>query len=451
MDNQIATINELAKRLWELQPIKPEYQERINGKVRLEFNYNSNHIEGNTLTYGETKLLLIFDKTSGNHDLREYEEMKAHDVAFEIIKEMAADKERPLSESIIRNLHEVLLVRPYWRDAVTSSGQPSKKQIQVGTYKSAPNHVLLPNGEIFKYATPEETPALMQELVDWYRKEEDAGELHPIQLAALLHYRFVRIHPFDDGNGRLSRLLMNYSLLRNNYPPVIIKSEDKRNYLFALNQADTGNLDAFVYYIGQQLIWSLELYINGANGDNLEEEADLNKEIELWKRQIVANQSKSIRKNDITIYKLYDGSEIIELFQLFQDEISVFYNLFQNHKVIYSVNEQNPPTLKDLDLQMRNYVRGYENLTNDEDVSDRINEISIKIGLIDYQYNHERLSFIQTGIRFNFQKYHYIVQAHNNVLYERKYNEFITSEERILIVKTAVRDLFERIKVESTK
>ncbi|MBV8253877.1 MAG: Fic family protein [Chitinophaga sp.] len=275
MKNQISTINELAQKLRDLQPIKPEFQDHINKKMRLEFNYNSNHIEGNTLTYQETKQLLIFDKTSGNHDLREFEEMKAHDVAFEIIKEMAADKERPLSESTIRSLHVVLLVRPYWKDAVTSSGQPSRKQIQVGTYKTEPNNVRLSNGRIFHYAMPEETPALMQEMVDWYRKEENARQLHPLQLAALLHYKFVRVHPFDDGNGRLSRLLMNYALLRNNYPPVIIKSIDKRNYLFALNEADGGNLDYFVHYIGQQLIWSLELYLQGANGEMLSEVADL--------------------------------------------------------------------------------------------------------------------------------------------------------------------------------
>ena len=81
----------------------------MDKKIRLEFNYNSNHIEGNTLTYGETELLLIFDKTTGNHELREYEEMKSHDVAFELIKELAFDKEWPLSEMAIKNLHEYCL------------------------------------------------------------------------------------------------------------------------------------------------------------------------------------------------------------------------------------------------------------------------------------------------------------------------------------------------------
>jgi len=113
------------------------------------------------LTYSETELLLIFDKTTGNHELREYEEMKAHDVAFELIKEWAADPERSLSEAELRNLHKILLVRPFWKDALTLNGQWTKRKIQVGTYKEQPNSVQLQNGEIFHYASPEETPILM--------------------------------------------------------------------------------------------------------------------------------------------------------------------------------------------------------------------------------------------------------------------------------------------------
>ena len=96
----------------------------------------------------------------------------------------------------------------------------------MGDYKKFPNSVRLANGEIFDYATPSETPSLMGELVDWVRSEENKRNLHPIELAAQLHYKFVRIHPFDDGNGRLSRLLMNYILLKNDLPPVIIRSDD---------------------------------------------------------------------------------------------------------------------------------------------------------------------------------------------------------------------------------
>ena len=97
MTDTFKKIDALQKRLESLQPLPTEIKQKLDKKYSLEFNYNSNHIEGNTLSYEETELLLIFDKTTGNHEMREYEEMKAHDVAFDLIKEWAADDERLIS------------------------------------------------------------------------------------------------------------------------------------------------------------------------------------------------------------------------------------------------------------------------------------------------------------------------------------------------------------------
>ena len=268
----INKINALHQDLTVLQPLTMDRQGKLDKKFRLEFNYNSNHIEGNTLTYGETILYLIFDKTTGEHEGREYEEMRASDVALKLIREFAAEKEPPLTEAFIRNLNEIILVRPYWANAVTPDGQQTRRLITPGEYKKHYNSVRLQNGEIFNYATPEETPSLMTDLVQWYREETGKKELHPVSLAALLHYKFVRIHPFDDGNGRISRLLMNYVLYRNAFPPVIIKSVNKKDYLFALNKADAADINAFVMYIAKQMIWSLDLSIMAANGGNIDEQ-----------------------------------------------------------------------------------------------------------------------------------------------------------------------------------
>src|SRR6476620_8792037 len=116
-------IEEKGKLLHSLLPMREDWQAKLDNKFRLEFNYNSNHIEGNTLTYGETELYLIFDKTTGDHEGREYEEMHASDVALKLIQEYAADRERPLTETFIRDLNKKLLVRPYWTNAITPGGQ----------------------------------------------------------------------------------------------------------------------------------------------------------------------------------------------------------------------------------------------------------------------------------------------------------------------------------------
>ncbi|MEL7146880.1 MAG: Fic family protein, partial [Bacteroidota bacterium] len=153
----------------------------------------------------------------------------------------------------------------------------------------------LKSGKIHEYPSPEETPALMSDLIDWYRKHVEL--MHPVQLAAEFHYRFVCIHPFDDGNGRVARLAMNYILLRNGYPPVIIKSDDKERYLTALQKADVGDRVAIVEYVERQAIWSLELNIKAARGADIEDGDDLDKEIEILKRRKLSNEKvvKSVK------------------------------------------------------------------------------------------------------------------------------------------------------------
>ncbi len=202
-------INGLKKQLAQLQPLSIENKQRLDKKFRMEWNFNSNHIEGNTLTYGETELLLIFDLTKGNHELREYEEMKGHDIALKLIYDLAEDKERQLTEKFIREINEILLVRPFYKEAITPDGQQTRREIKIGAYKSFPNSVLLQNGEIFHYPSPAETPAMMNDLMNWYNEASLNKNLQPVEVAAELHYKFVCIHPFDDGNGRIAQLLMN--------------------------------------------------------------------------------------------------------------------------------------------------------------------------------------------------------------------------------------------------
>ncbi len=302
-------INSLKAELEDLGPLKPEDEERLWKKFRLEWNYNSNHIEGNTLTYSDTELLLIFDKVGSDYTGREIEEMKAHDVAIRFVDELSKDKNRDLNENFIRELNKIILVRPFWKDAITADGQSTKKEVNPGEYKKLPNSVRLANGEIFHYASPQETPAKMNDLIEFYRKFADDVELalKPLWLAAQLHYRFVRIHPFDDGNGRVARLLMNYYLLKNNFPPIIIKDSDKKNYITSLNKADTGNEEAFLIYLGEQLIWSLEKSINAAQGLSIEDEDDFEKELEILKKESVLKERVKVKKSRNAIKVVYEN------------------------------------------------------------------------------------------------------------------------------------------------
>jgi len=332
------TINQIeaqVKVLRGLEPLKSEDQQRLDKKFRLEFNYNSNHLEGNTLTYGETELLLIFDKTTGDHDKREYDEMEAHDVALRMIQSEASDAERPLTEQFIRSLNQCLLVKPFWKEAITEDGQSTRKKITPGQYKSSPNSVRLQNGEIFHYASPQETPAKMQELIDWYNGSKE----HPLLVAALLHYNFVRIHPFDDGNGRVARLLMNYVLLKNKLPLVVVKSADKRNYLNALNRADVGEMDVFVNYIGTQLLWSLDLTINAAKGEDIEEPDDLDKKIAVLSKKISKDQIQ--RKRDKEVLQMVVSGSINPFLDKLIEYLPKFKEFYEDLKFEFQINKGN--------------------------------------------------------------------------------------------------------------
>ena len=224
--------------------MREEDDERLWRKLRLEWNYNSNHIEGNTLTYHETELLLIFGRTSGGHPMRHYEEMKAHDVAVDHTRHLAS-AERVLGEGDIRDLNKILLKEPFWHVAQTADGQQTRKRIVPGEYKTQPNHVRTATGELHRFAEPEETPALMQAWVRDFRRDLHDSEVSESQLPLLLarsHWSFLRIHPFDDGNGRTARLLTNYVLLRSGLPPMVIKSAERDRYIGALQNADLGRM-----------------------------------------------------------------------------------------------------------------------------------------------------------------------------------------------------------------
>ena len=246
------------------QPLRKEYEQRMWQRFRLEWNYNSNHIEGNTLTYGETLLLLIHGRTKGQHLLREYEEMRGHDVAIEHVRALA-EEERPLTEGDIRDLNRILLKEGFWRVAQTPDGEPTRKWIEPGRYKTQPNHVITAAGELFQFTTPEETPVQMADLVLWLRNEMESPGMGLIQFLALLHHRFTRIHPFDDGNGRVVRLLVNYVLLKACLPPMVIKTRERKRYLETLAMADAGDLEPLQTFFVEALAWSLSLGIRAAN------------------------------------------------------------------------------------------------------------------------------------------------------------------------------------------
>jgi len=446
LPNLIEKIESLRQELSALQPLPAEQQEKLDRKFRLEFNYNSNHIEGNTLTYGETMLYLIFDQVTGEHKGREYEEMRASDVALKLVQEYAADKERPLNETFIKELNKIILVRPYWADAITPDGHHTQREISIGDYKKYPNSVKLQNGEMFHYASPQETPAKMSDLVQWYREEIEKKELHPVEIAALLHYRFVRIHPFDDGNGRISRLLMNYVLYGYGYPPVIIKSANKKDYLRALNKADIGDINAFVEYITEQLIWSLETSVKAAKGENIEESDDVEKEIAIWKKEIKKRKTYGTPKDKKEqINKLFVDS-INPVIKIFLEKFdSSFRELFDRWNAYITINGGTPRGVPFINLLKRglNPFLGI----------DQIDSIEVSISMQWFKLNRKNHFDADANLIIRFYENDYLITSYLQPFIERvfSYDKIIPEGERQAVINDIVKHIFNYIKENTEK
>ena len=239
--------------------------------VRIRWNVHSNAIEGNTLTHGETIVLLLLGEAVGGRLMRECEEVVGHDLAVSHVREMALS-DRELTQTDLREWHRLLLVRPYRMPARTPDGRRTSRLIQVGSYKKAPNFVRLPDGGIKRFATPEETPALMTDHMDCLNTDLRRYLASPSavdfpELLARQHADYIQIHPFDDGNGRTGRLITSWLCLKAGFPVSIIPVTQRDTYLAAMNQAHAGNLQPLRDVLAATLVWEADFGLAVARGE----------------------------------------------------------------------------------------------------------------------------------------------------------------------------------------
>lgn len=437
LNDTLTQIDLLKQEAEKLQPVKPEFEKVFWDKFRLEFNYNSNHMEGNTLTYGHTLLLLLFDRISGDFTGREIEEMKAHDVALKMVKEMSGDPETDLTEKLIREINELILVRPFYNKAITPDGKATRRLITPGTYKKYPNSVLLQDGELFQYASPEETPSLMGDLIEWYNQEK--YKTHPVRLSALFHYKLVRIHPFDDSNGRTTRLVMNYILMKSGYAPLVIESKKKEMYLAALNKADVGDVDAFADYItGIASKWQ-EIYLKAIKGEKVEEPDDFEKEVELLKKK-KTKENKIAQKISTEVLSVLFANTLKDIFIKAITKLNLLDSLFYSRAIQFGINKGFRVIHKSSQIE-----KVFEE--NKKNITDR--------GTIDFKYIHKalptknnRVIDIYSEITIKLDDYTYSVNVNQNkpIISDRRYGEFLNETEIDNIVAVVTNTILQRIK-----
>lgn len=234
--------------LAELNRYRANENYRITEALEIEYTYDSNRIEGNTLTLNETELVVNKGITIAGKGMREHLEAINHKEAIDFVKDIARNRVS-VTESVLKDIHAIVLHNIDKKNA--------------GRYRSVP---VIISGSRHIPPQPYLLEPMMEELFRWYEQNKDT--MHPVVLAANMHEKFVSIHPFIDGNGRTARLVMNLILVQHGYPIANIKGDNdmRLRYYQALEQASSGDNTAFVEFIEDVVTESLEHYLSILRG-----------------------------------------------------------------------------------------------------------------------------------------------------------------------------------------
>lgn len=231
-------INELAAQLEKMRPLNEAELKRLREEFIVENTYNSNAIEGNTLTLRETALVLE-GVTIGEKPLKDHLEAIGHKEAFEYVFELA-NNNAPLSEHIIKKLHSLVLIND---------------RQNAGVYRSLPVRI---TGAVHTPPQPYLVPVQMEQLIADYAAMKESN--HIIAAVAEFHLRFEGVHPFIDGNGRTGRLLLNLELIKAGLLPINVKYSDRRKYYACFDSyyGETKTAEPLIELIAEYEVAELE-------------------------------------------------------------------------------------------------------------------------------------------------------------------------------------------------
>ena len=236
-------IEQKLKTLNQLRPLPSSAVKKLQEQFKIEMTYNSNAIEGNSLTLRETFLVINEGITIKGKPLKDHLEAKNHYEALSYLSDLIEKgKKHTISETLLRNLHQLVV-------------QDTEKE-WAGRYRNS--NVIIAGAE---HTPPDalEVPSLMEDLVNWLK--ENRKKMNIIEFAALFHHQLVYIHPFFDGNGRTARIAMNLLLMQKTYPLVVILKNDRKKYYQVLAQADKKNYKPLVRFTAQAVERSLDIYL----------------------------------------------------------------------------------------------------------------------------------------------------------------------------------------------
>lgn len=330
--------------------------DKINYKLRLDWNYYSNRIEGGTLTREETRSVMVKSIKINDKSLKEVTEMNGHDnIVVELLS--IANNEKRISEKRIKEIHTAIM---YEDDLV--------KKNEIGKWKTKANLIMNYNSEDYLFTLPENVATEIHTLLNSTNAELDAyyagaeNALHPVIIAAKFHIGYVGIHPFYDGNGRTARILTNLILIACGLPVIIIKDEHKNAYgkYLADIQAYGGSPDLFYGFIAARVIETQQIILDALEGKSIDEANDLDKKLRLLDQQLAAVENEKTIQQELTaevvktIFNTWAKELIIETIigiqkfnKYFVGESRNHYLSIQNTAIQIRFLDENPTIIYD--------------------------------------------------------------------------------------------------------
>ncbi len=291
--------------------LKADIKKKIDYKFRLDWNYYSNSMEGNTLTMDETRSVMVGNLTVGGKPIKDVLEMKGHDeVISEILKIARGDLR--LSEHRIKEIHRGIMHE-----------EDESKRSKIGIWKTEPNYMYNYKNERFDFVLPAEVPDRIHTLLNKTNAAIDAirankmNAPHPLDIALSFHLEYVVIHPFYDGNGRTARILTNLLLISFGYPPFWIKTNERTIYNQYIGdiQGYGGNPDLFNEFATSLILRSQQLVLDAIEGKEIEEPDDIDKKLALLEKELDAlDPGEEIRKH-------FDKDTFVEILNTWGTEL----------------------------------------------------------------------------------------------------------------------------------
>lgn len=429
-----------------------EQLNKINNKFRLEWNFNSNSMEGNTLTIEETRSVMVGNLDVHQKPIKDVLEMKGHDaVILEILK--IGKGELRLSERRIKDIHR----------GIMHEEDPVEKK-KIGEWKTKNNEIINNKGEKYTFTEWELIPEKMHDLLNRVNASIDAIQSkqkeapHPIDVALEFHLEYLEIHPFYDGNGRTARILTNLILISLGYTPFWISKSERDVYYNYISdiQGYGGKKETFYQFVSGLIHRSEQLVLDVIHDKDIEDEDDFEKELEILKRQLKAKDDNVLPKSNEVIKALYDNS-YRKLFEQFIEKSKMFDDMFVE-KMFQNTAEGNTSFDKGIEYFDEFFTNLYRERTNSLEDSfgdgpkpKRIENLRLGISYSGFKHDGTNTFGAYTNIWIMFQDYYYIVNDTNSYqgeayICKKLYSEPLTDEEIKEIVKKGTKKLLEDIK-----